>query len=34
MIRRGEQIRHVHPVDVADWLSLGWHSAAGEQTYS
>ena len=23
-IGKGEQIRHVHPVDVADWLALGW----------
>ncbi len=32
MIRRGEQVRQVHPVDVADWLSLGWCSVAGDQT--
>ena len=23
-IGKGEQIRQVHPVDVADWLALGW----------
>ena len=34
MIRRGEQVRQVHPVDVADWLSLGWCSVAGDQTYN
>ena len=34
MIRRGEQVRQVHPVDVADWLSLGWCSVTGDQTYN
>jgi hypothetical protein len=23
-IGKGDQIRQVHPVDVADWLALGW----------
>lgn len=23
-ISKGDQIRQVHPVDVADWLTLGW----------
>jgi hypothetical protein len=23
-IGKGDQIRQVHPVDVADWLTLGW----------
>ena len=23
-IGKGEQLRQVHPVDVADWLALGW----------
>jgi hypothetical protein len=23
-ISKGGQLRHVHPVDVADWIALGW----------
>ena len=29
-IGKGEQIRQVHPVDVADWLALGWQVLAAD----
>jgi len=29
-IGKGEKIRQVHPVDVADWLALGWQVLAAD----
>lgn len=29
-IGKGDQIRQVHPVDVADWLALGWQVLAAD----
>jgi hypothetical protein len=33
-IGKGEQIRQVHPVDVADWLALGWQVLPGDSQAS
>jgi hypothetical protein len=30
-IGKGNQIRQVHPVDVADWLALGWQVLPADQ---
>jgi hypothetical protein len=30
VIHNGAQSRQVHPVDVADWMNLGWTTAASE----
>ena len=30
-IGKGDQIRQVHPVDVADWLALGWKVLPADQ---
>jgi len=30
-IGKGNQIRQVHPVDVADWLALGWKVLPADQ---
>ena len=30
-IGKGDQIRQVHPVDVADWLALGWQVLPADQ---
>ena len=30
-IGKGDQIRQVHPVDVADWLALGWQLLPADQ---
>lgn len=33
-IGKGDQIRQVHPVDVADWLALGWQVLPADELLS